>query len=49
MHPGKPVKLVIRHADGSSEEAMLNHTFNENQFKWFKAGSALNLIAAKGK
>jgi len=47
--PGKPVKLVIRHADGSSEEAMLNHTFNENQFEWFKAGSALNLIAAKGK
>ena len=47
LAPGTQVKLVITHADGSTDEAMLNHTFNENQIEWFKAGSALNLIAAK--
>ncbi|MDX1921061.1 MAG: aconitate hydratase, partial [Candidatus Caenarcaniphilales bacterium] len=47
--PGKSLKLVIKHKDGSSDEAVLNHTFNENQIEWFKAGSALNLIASKSK
>ncbi len=47
LAPGKQVKLIIKHADGSTEEAMLNHTLNENQIEWFKAGSALNLIAAQ--
>lgn len=45
LAPGKQLKLVIKHADLSSEEILLNHTFNENQIEWFKAGSALNLIA----
>ena len=44
--PGKQVTLVIKHSDGTVEECSLNHTFNERQFEWFKAGSALNLIAA---
>ena len=43
--PGKPLTLAVRHADGTAEEIILNHTFNERQFEWFKAGSALNLIA----
>ena len=47
--PGKQVTLVIKHSDGSTEECKLNHTFNERQFDWFKAGSALNLIAKAGK
>jgi aconitate hydratase len=42
--PGKPVKLSLNHADGSSEEILANHTYNANQIEWFKAGSALNLI-----
>lgn len=41
----KPIKCIIKHGDGSTEEIMLNHTFNNAQIKWFKAGSALNLIA----
>ncbi len=45
--PGKQLKLIIKHSDGLSEEVMLNHSFNENQIEWFKAGSALNLIAAQ--
>jgi len=42
---GKPLSLLINHSDGSVEECSLNHTFNERQFEWFKAGSALNMIA----
>ncbi len=37
--------MIINHKDGSTDEALLNHTMNEAQIKWFKAGSALNLIA----
>jgi aconitate hydratase A / 2-methylisocitrate dehydratase len=42
---GKPLTLVIHHTDGSEEKCSLNHTYNKNQIEWFKAGSALNLIA----
>ena len=38
----QPVRCRITHADGKTEEIMLNHTFNELQIGWFKAGSALN-------
>ena len=42
--PGKQLTLEIIHADGSSENVMLNHTYNEQQIEWYKSGSALNLI-----
>nr|HRI47687.1 aconitase family protein [Ignavibacteriaceae bacterium] len=42
---GKPFTLIVKHSDGTVDEFQLNHTFNERQFEWFKAGSALNLIA----
>ncbi len=42
--PGKPLTLVLHHADGTKDEIKVNHTYNENQIEWFKAGSALNLI-----
>ena len=45
----KQLKLVIKHKDGTPEEAVLNQTFNEAQIEWFKAGSALNLIAKMNK
>lgn len=44
FRPGEPLKLVIHHADGSEESALLNHSYNKMQIEWFKAGSALNLI-----
>jgi aconitate hydratase len=43
--PGKQLSLELVHADGSKEVIKLNHTYNEQQIDWFKAGSALNLIA----
>ncbi|HLU87728.1 MAG TPA: aconitase family protein, partial [Taishania sp.] len=42
--PGKQLTLQIVHADGSNEEIKLNHSYNDQQIDWFKAGSALNLI-----
>jgi aconitate hydratase len=49
LKPDTPVKMVIKHKDDSKDEVMLNHTMNEAQIKWFKAGSALNLIAQQNK
>ncbi|RFC55122.1 aconitate hydratase [Brumimicrobium aurantiacum] len=45
--PNKQITLELVHADGSKEEIKLNHTYNEQQIEWFKAGSALNLIRRK--
>jgi len=47
--PGKNLTLVVRHKEGGVEEIELAHSFNEGQIEWFKAGSALNLMAAKAK
>lgn len=44
--PGKPLTLEFLHADGSKDVILANHTYNQQQIDWFKAGSALNLIAA---
>jgi len=40
----KPVELLVKHADGSEDKIVTNHTYNEGQIGWFRAGSALNLI-----
>jgi len=44
FEPGKQLTLRIDHQSGTSEEIKLNHTYNQQQIDWFKAGSALNLI-----
>lgn len=44
---GRSLTLMIHHIDQSTEEIKLNHTYNESQIEWFKAGSALNLIKAQ--
>ena len=49
LSPEKQVKMIVKHSDGSKDEVMLNQTFNAAQIEWFKAGSALNLIASKQK
>lgn len=41
---GKNLKLVLNHADGSQDEITVEHSFNEEQIKWFQEGSALNLL-----
>jgi aconitate hydratase len=47
--PDQPLTLNLHHKDGSTESFNVNHTYNANQIEWFKAGSALNLMAAKFK
>ena len=42
--PNKPLQIVLNHADGSTETIQANHTYNEQQIEWFKAGGALNII-----
>jgi len=42
--PGKLLTIEVVHADGSIDTIKANHTYNEAQIEWFKAGSALNLI-----
>ncbi|OFY86438.1 MAG: aconitate hydratase [Bacteroidetes bacterium RIFCSPLOWO2_12_FULL_35_15] len=42
--PNTPLTIVLNHLDGSKEEIIANHTYNEQQIEWFKAGGALNII-----
>lgn len=42
--PNVPLTIRLTHKDGTIEEIKANHTYNEGQIEWFKAGSALNLI-----
>lgn len=42
--PGAPLTLVLTHKDGSTDTIKANHTYNQQQIEWFKAGGALNII-----
>ena len=42
--PDKPLTLEVTHADGSKDTIIANHTYNDAQIKWYREGSALNLI-----
>jgi aconitate hydratase len=42
--PGRPLMVKLHHDNGTTDTFEANHTYNENQIGWFKAGSALNLI-----
>ena len=44
---GKSLALDVFHTDGSSDTIYCNHTYNDTQIEWFKAGSALNLIRSQ--
>lgn len=47
MKPGKPVTVIINHADGGKDTINCNQTYSAEQINWFKAGSALNYLASK--
>lgn len=42
--PGVPLEIVLHHSDGRSETILANHSYNEQQIEWFRAGGALNII-----
>lgn len=45
--PGVPLTVDLNHADGTVDTITVNHTYNEQQIEWFKAGGALNVIRAE--
>ena len=45
--PNTPLTLVLNHKDGSKEEIKVNHSYNQWQIEWFKAGGALNIIRGR--
>ncbi|MDR0546108.1 MAG: aconitate hydratase [Dysgonamonadaceae bacterium] len=47
--PNKPLTVTLHHEDGSEESFAANHTLNELQIEWWKAGSALNYLKGKEK
>jgi aconitate hydratase len=44
LAPGKPVTVIARHADGSTDEMRTTHTMSAEHIEWFRAGSALNVL-----
>jgi aconitate hydratase len=42
--PDKPLTVEVVHKDGSKDTFKVNHTYNDAQIKWYRKGSALNLI-----
>lgn len=48
LSPDSIVEISVTHEDGSEERIQTSHTLSEVQIEWFKAGSALNLIASQG-
>lgn len=46
LKPGEQISMIARHNDGTSDDIVLNHTMNDQQIGWFKAGSALNMMAS---
>lgn len=49
LTPGGQVKIFLNHAGGDREPIYANHSYNQAQIEWFRAGSALNLIRSKNK
>jgi aconitate hydratase len=47
--PEKSLTIELVHADGTKESFAVNHTYNDQQIEWFKAGGALNIIRASVK
>jgi aconitate hydratase len=42
--PGKQITVILHHSNGTKDKIYANHSYNETQIEWFRAGSALNLI-----
>jgi aconitate hydratase len=45
--PGQPLTVILNHANGTMDIITANHTYNEPQIGWFKAGGALNVIRSQ--
>jgi aconitate hydratase len=46
---GSQLTVSLTHSDGTKDQFQANHSYNESQIEWFKAGSALNIIRKSNK
>jgi aconitate hydratase len=44
LKPKQPVRCTLHHSSGLDEVIHLQHSYNDDQLRWFRAGSALNLL-----
>jgi aconitate hydratase len=44
LAPGKPVDVILHHADGTTDAVVTTHTMSDEHIAWFRAGSALNVL-----
>ncbi|HXX93356.1 MAG TPA: aconitate hydratase, partial [Planctomycetota bacterium] len=49
LAPGRPLEVILHHAEGRTEKLPVRHSLTAEQIEWFKAGSALNLLKARYK
>ncbi|XP_041363450.1 aconitate hydratase, mitochondrial-like [Gigantopelta aegis] len=49
LEPDTPITCKVKHKNGSVDKITLNHSMNEGQIAWFRAGSALNRMAELSK
>jgi len=47
--PGKPLTVILSHADGSQDRVQVNHTYTDRQIEWFRYGSSLNMLRAQNQ
>ncbi len=47
LAPGSTLRVIVHHVDGTTDEFAANHTMSDEHIGWFRAGSALNLLASK--
>ena len=45
--PGQPLTVLLHHKNGGTDTILVNHTYNQQQIGWFKAGGALNVIRSE--
>jgi aconitate hydratase len=47
LAPGSTVTVVLHHSDGTTDSVTARHTMSDEHIAWFRAGSALNLLATQ--
>ena len=44
LKAGQPIQATVAKKSGSTVNLELNHSLNNEQIRWFKAGSAMNAV-----
>jgi aconitate hydratase len=44
LGPNSKITVEAKHSDGSADSFVCNHSMDDSQVEWFKAGSALNYL-----